>query len=172
MARNWTIIYMPNACGPVSSGTVSATFDTIPFTNRPCIAYDPTTPESMFLIGVVPDEHNTSSGTLKIDIHACANTTTAADDARIDVFTEFRTPGAAEALNADNLDGTADSGTMTFSTTAYSDQKITITLTPATTPAVGDDFRIKVERDADNGANLDDLAVDLLVVAFELYQEI
>lgn len=172
MARNWTHKFMPNAVTPGLSSGDSAVPDELPTTERPCIAFDPSTPQHIFLIGVIPDEH-TGSGTLKLDIHGCANTTTAADDARLDVTTEFRThdAGTPESLNVANLDGTADSGTMTFSTTAYSGHVITITLTPATTPAVGDDYRIKVERDADNGANLDDLASNLLVVAFELYEE-
>ena len=133
------------------------------------MAFDPSTEENIVIEGVVPDEF-TGSGTLKIDLYACANTTTAADDARIDVATEFRTPDAGEALNIDDMDGTADSGTFTFSTTAYDGQKITITLTPAVTPVAGNFFRIRVTRDANHGS-LDSLASDLLMTDMVFREE-
>jgi hypothetical protein len=74
-------------------------------------------------------------------------------------------------MNSSGIDGTPDSGTGTHSTTAYSLQRLSITLTPATTPAAGDHFRIQVTRDANNAAGLDDLAVDCLVVGYEFYEE-
>lgn len=137
---------------------------------RDVIAFDAASDESIIFEFVVPPDYDSGAGALKIDILACANTTTAADDARIDAVTEFLTPGAAEAMDSDSFDGTADSGTFTFSTTAYSLQKLTITLTPGTTPAAGDKARIKITRDADH-ATLDSLAVDLLVFGARVYQE-
>src|SRR3990172_10468674 len=132
---------------------------------RPVNAFDATADESVILEGIVPAEF-TGAGTLKLRLLVMANTTTAADDARIDVVTEFRTPGAGESGNVDNFDGTADSGTLTFNTTAYEVRALTVTLTPATTPAAGDKFRVKVSRDA-NHVSDDTLAVDLLVMAYE-----
>ena len=168
MARNFTLQWDGGKVDRPSSGFAQQ--DQVPTTLHPCDAFSPSTDESVILAGTLPAEY-TGSGTLKLDILACANTTTAADDARIDVATEFKTQGAAEAMNSAAIDATPDSGTMTFSTTAYSLRRLTITLTPATTPAAGDRFRIQVTRDADNGSGLDDLAADLLVVGYELYEE-
>jgi hypothetical protein len=169
MARNWTVQF--EAPAPSRPATVYATVDVVPTTLMMCDSFDPTTDWFVILPFTVPAEH-TGAGTLKIDIWACANTTTAADDARIDVATEFKTPGASEAMNSANIDATPDSGTMTFSTTAYSLQKLTISLTPAVAPVAGDHGRIQVSRDANNGSSLDDLAVALLVVAYEVYEEV
>lgn len=171
MPRNWTLQWEPYSVDLPAANY--ADHDTLPTSGAQCNAFDPAAAndESVYLTGIVPAEH-TGSGTLKLDILACANTTTAADDARIDVATEFRTPGAAEAMSVDNFDATPDSGTLTFSTTAYSLQKLTITLTPAVTPAVGDKFRVRVTRDANNAGGLDDLAVPLLVLGYELYEDV
>lgn len=168
MARNWSVPFLAPA--PSRPSASYAQVDQVPTTLVPCDAFDASADESVILEFEVPAEH-TGSGTLKIDILVCANTTTAADDARIDVVTEFKTPGAGEAMNSAAFDGTADSGTVTFSTTAYSLQLLTITLTPATTPAAGDKARIQITRDADNGAALDSLAVDLLVQHYTVYEE-
>lgn len=165
MARKWTHHFSPRSVELPS--TNYAQHDELPTTLAPCNAFDATTDETLVLSGIIPAEY--ASGTLKLAILAGANTTTAADDARIDTYTEFRTPGAAESINADNY-GTASSGTMTFSTTAYSLQLLTITLTLTTTPAIGDKYRIKITRDADH-ATLDSLAADLLVVGYEVYEE-
>lgn len=166
MARNFTVQWeAPEVTLPSSAFAEFATQN-----NRPVNAFDAGSDESVILEGVVPAEF-TGSGTLKLRLLAMANTTTAADDARIDAVTEFRTPGANEGGGSDNFDGTADSGTFTFGTVAYAVVALIITLTPATTPAAGDKFRIKVTRDADNGGGLDSLAVDLLVLAYEFYEE-
>lgn len=168
MARLWTVAFEADGANYPSANFAQR--DTVPTTGAPCNAFAPSTAdESVILGGIVPAEY-TGAGALKLAILACANTTTAADDARIDVVTEFRTQGAAEAMNADNFDGTADSGTFTFSTTAYSLQRLIITLTPATTPAAGDKFRLKVIRDQDHSTD-DSLAADLLVLGYEFYEE-
>lgn len=164
MARVWTVPFKANTA---SFGSGTGAPGVIPTTNEPCIDLDADTDEYFVLSGKVPDEY--AGGALSLLLDACGNTTTAADDARIDVVTEFRTQGAAEALNADNFDGTPDSGTFTFSTTAYSYQRLIIALTPATTPVAGDRFRIKVTRDA-NHATLDSLAADLKIPSAELYE--
>lgn len=168
MARNWSVQFLAPAVS--RPATAYAQEDQVPTTLVPCDAFDPTTDESVILEFEVPAEH-TGAGTLKLDILACANTTTAADDAQIDAATEFRTPATAEAMNVSAIDGTPDSGTFTFSTTAYSLQKITITLTPAVAPVAGDKGRIQVTRDA-NHATLDSLAADLLVLHYTVYEEV
>lgn len=168
MARNWTVKF--EAPAPARPATVYATIDQVPTTLHAADSFDPTTDWSVDLPFVVPAEH-TGLGTLKLDVWACANTVTAADDAQIDAATEFKTPAAAEAMNASGLDAAVDSGTFTFSTTAYSLQKITITLTPAIAPVAGDHGRVRVTRDA-NHATLDSLAVALLVLGYEVYEEV
>lgn len=132
-----------------------APYDLIPTTLVDAAAFEAASSTSIILDGVVPDEF-TGSGTLKVDLVGCANTTTAADIARWDIATEFKTPDAGEGLDSANLDGTPDSADMSFSTTAYDGEKITISLTPAVTPVAGDRFRIQITRDHDH-AN-DDLA--------------
>ena len=168
MARNFTIAWKAPAPNRPSSAYAQA--DQVPTTLIQCDAFQPgTADESVMLEGVLPAEY-TGAGTLKVRLLVCANTTTAADDARIDIVTEFRTPAAAEAMNVSNIDATPDSGTVTFSTTAYSLQVLVISLTPATTPAAGDHFRIQVRRDQDHATD-DSLAVDLLVLSYEFYEE-
>lgn len=166
MARTFTIQWeAPEVTLPTSNYAEFSTQN-----NRPVNAFDAGTDEAVILEGIVPAELN-GSGTLKLRLLLMANTTTASDDARIDVATEFRTPGAGESGNGDSFDGTPDSGTVTFSSTAYEIRALTITLTPGTTPAAGDKFRIKVTRDA-NHVSDDSLAVDLLVMAYEFYEEV
>lgn len=169
MARNFTIQWRGGQPNRLAANYAQQ--DTYPTTLRPCDAFSPSADESVILGGTLPAEY-TGAGTLKLRLMGGANTTTAADDARFDAVTEFRTSGASESLNADNFDGTPDSVTITHSTTAYSYQEGIITLTPATTPAAGDQFRIKVTRDADNAGGLDDLATDWLAVGYELYEEV
>lgn len=164
--RRWAIAFEPYAADVQDSG--SAVYSILPTTLRPCIAFDPTTDESCVLEFIVPN--NASSGTKKLRIFYAANTTTASDDVRFDAVTEFRTPGASESVNADNYDGTPDSATGTFSSTAYSLQTVDITLTPATTPAAGDIGRIKISRDANHSTD-DSLAADCLVLGFEVFEE-
>lgn len=169
MARNWTLQFTGGKTERLASS--AAAQGVVPTTLHPADKFDAAADESVILKFGVPAEH-TGTGTLKLAIYGCANTTTAADDARIDVATEFKTPGAAEAMNSANIDATPDSGTMTFSTTAYSLQLLTITLTPAVAPVAGDEGRIQVTRDADNAGSLDDLASDLFVTRYELYEEV
>ena len=170
MARNWTLQFEPRAMD-TNSPSVAGSPSFLDTTLRPSVILDQTTDQSVVLEGIVPDEY-TGRGTLKLAILYGGNTTSTTLDARIDVVTEFRTPGAAENLNADNYDATPDSDTLLFSATAYSLQTKVIPLTPVVTPAIGDKFRIKVTRDADNASNLDDFADKLHIVGAEFYEEI
>ncbi len=170
MARNFTHHWTPHGTSWPASG--QGKMGVVPTTLRPAVALNKTTDTAFVIEFIVPVEF-TGSGTLKLGLYACSATTTAADDAQIDVATEAKTPdaGTPEALNADNFDATADSGTFTFSTTAYSLHLLTITLTPVVAFVAGDLGRIRVTRDADH-ATLDDLDEDLLVVAAEFYEEV
>ncbi|WP_413936370.1 hypothetical protein [Nitrospira sp. BLG_1] len=167
-SRRWTMQF--NALSVDFPNTGFATPTTLPTSLRPCIAFDKATDESCIISGIVPQEYSDSSK-LRLRILYCSATTTAADDVRFDASTEFRTPNAgAESLDTDNFDASVDSVTGTSSTTAYDGRECIITLTPATTPAAGDLFRIKVTRDADNASSLDDLNSDCFVVGFEFYE--
>lgn len=169
MARLWTVGFDPEGASYPAANFAPLT--QLPTTLRWANAFDPAVDESLLLAGVVPAEY-TGAGTLNFRMRYCANTTSATLDARFDVATEFRTPGAGEAANVANIDGTPDSTTILFSTTAYAEHAVVIPLTPATTPAAGDSFRIQVSRDADNAGGLDDLAVDVFLLGYELYQEV
>lgn len=168
MANNFKITYRAPAFTFVASG---ATPGVVPTTLRPAASFDPDADQAVIIEGVMPDaELFLGTGTLKIKLIGCANTTTAADQAQFDVITEFVTPGAGEALNSDDFDATPDSDAITHSTTAYAAVELEITLTPAATPAAGDKFRIKITRDADNVSE-DDLAVAFLLTDVEFYEE-
>ena len=168
MARNWTKEIPAAGFRYVSA---QAAPDQVPTTLRDCASFSASADQYVDIQFSVPAEH-TGTGTLKMDIFACANTATATDDARLDAATEFKTPGAGEARNSFNVDATPDSGTMTFSTTTYSLQKLTITLTPAVAAVAGDLGMVRLTRDGDNAGGLDDLAVPLLVEAVEVYEEV
>ena len=154
--------------------TNGAAPDEFPTSLRRAFAFDMTTGESIFICGYVPQDYR-GDGTLKIRLPAGCSGTSATTGWAVDVFTEFLTPDAAtpEALNTDaNVDSTADSGQVDFSTVAWGCETITVTLTPATTPVAGDLWRIKVTRDvADAG---DDFAGDVLldVDGLEVYEEV
>lgn len=164
-------IHWQGAVGTHRPSANPAVQGTLPTTLEPADQFDAATDQFVILQGIVPATF-LGTGTLKLRLIGCANTTTAADDSRWQVVTEFRTPNAgAESLNADNFDATPDEGTMTYSTTAYDGRELIITLTPATTPAAGDRFRIKVNRDANNGAGLDDLAVPAFITDWVFFEE-
>jgi len=153
---------------------VGASPSQLPTNLRPSITFDPAIDESAVLEGIIPSEH-TGSGTLKLYLVYAANTTTAADDVRWDVNGEVLTPNNNESTNVDSYGATADSTTGTFGTTAYALRSVTITLTnfkADEVPAVGDKFRLKITRDANNGSNLDDLAADCHLVGAEVYEEV
>lgn len=171
MARIWTLQWeAPEFHIPASGG---GSFSVDSTTGRPVMDLDASTDEYFIVEGIVPAEN--TGATYKCRIYAMANTTTAADDARIDVKGECRTPNNNERGDADDFSDPADSGTMTFSTTAYAIMSIDITLTTNfeadEVPTAGDKVRLKFTRDADNGSGLDSLAVDLRVLAVEFWEE-
>ena len=170
MSRNWSLPF-ESAAGQLPTTNYARQVET-PGNNRPGLAFSNSSPDESAMFGyIVPEEH-TGSGTLKADIYYAANTTTAADGVRFDVFTEARTPdaGTPESINADDFDGTADSVTGNFTATAWSIQKVTVTLTPATTHVKGDKARVKVTRNT--GHADDDLGVDCYVTDVVVYEEV
>ncbi len=170
MAKNFEITWQ-GGIGTHRPSSNPAIQGVLPTTLEPADQFDASTDQFVILEFIVPSTF-TGLGTLKLRLIGAANTTTAADDSRWQVATEFRTAGASESLNADNFDGTTDDGTMTHSTTAYSMQELIITLTPAVTPVAGDRGRIKVNRDANNGGGLDDLAVVSFITDYAFYEEV
>lgn len=168
MPRSWTVPLDPWDSNRTASNY--AVPDEVPTTLRRALKFNNTADNSAIWEFTVPAEH-AGTGTIKLELIGCANTTTAADDVRFDVVTEFRTAGVGEALNVDNFDATPDSGTFTFSTTAYSMQTITITLTPAVAAVALDQGRIKLTRDVDH-ATLDSLAGDFFLTGAAIYEEV
>lgn len=166
--RNWSVPTLAPA--PSRPSSDYALIDQIPTTLTPCDSFPITASPDVILEFEIPSEHK-GDGTLKIDIICCANTTTAADKARLDVATEFRTPGDAVALNANNFDSSLDNGVVTFSTTAYAPRLLTITLTPTVVPIAGDKARVRITRDQTTNSSDDDLAVPLLVLSYTVYEE-
>lgn len=170
MVNNFELSF-PATAFTFTSG--EATPDQIPTTLKRCVAFDPSVDEFVIIEGVVPAAF-TGSGTLKLDAKGAANTTTATHDLEFDVVTEFRTPhvtaGNNEPLNVDNFDGTPDTGNIVWTdvTAAFDPVTMTITLTPAVTPAVGDLFRIKITRDI----SADDLATDFLLTDLVFREEV
>ena len=164
--RLWTIERPANAL--IIPNTGGADRDSV--NDQPTVAFDGATEESAILSFVVPANYD-SARALKARLVVCANTTTATHTSRYDLVTEPRTPAAGESANADAFDGTADSIDIDHSTTAYSIEAGTLTLTPATTPVAGDWMRIKLTRQPSH-ANDDMTSIDDHVLALEIYQEV
>lgn len=168
MARNFTITW-EGGTGTHRPSSIPAERSVLPTSLVPVDVFDPDTDWEVHLHGVVPQAY-TGTGTLKLDFFVAANST-AGQISRWEATTEFMTSGADENADTGNLDSTADSAGVTDSTTAYAEELGTITLTPATTPAAGDRFRIKLRRDANGTSGTDSLTVNALVTAYEFYEE-
>lgn len=165
--RRWALWF--DALGVYLPDSAAAYHATLGTTLRPVLVFDGTNDSECIIEGLVPN--NYGSGPPKLKIHYLANSISATATVQFDVYTEFRTPGAtSEPLNANNFDGTADSQTGGFNSSgaAYDPRSMTVTLTPATTPAAGDLFRIKVKRETGVANNLADLC---FVTGFELFEE-
>jgi hypothetical protein len=123
--------------------------------------FDDTTKESSVFVGVIPEGAVLTSG-LSISIFWMATTATSGD-CRWEVALER---GNTD-LDADSFD-TAQVGTTTTSGTSGIPNKTTITLTTIDSVAVGEFFRLRVARDAANGA--DTMAGDAELIAVEIQQ--
>lgn len=152
--------------GASQQDTSYATWDEEPTTFEPVLAF--AADESAILRGVLPPWFS-SSKPLYLDIYGGANTATAANRSRWRVAGEYVTPNTNTTFGANNFDSTPDEATMTFGSVAFALMKITIPLTWATAPKIGDFFRLKVTRISHSTENTLG-ATDVLIKGFTLYQ--
>jgi hypothetical protein len=111
-----------------------------------CLDFDDASDESTVFLGVIHDNANLSFG-LKIRLYWAATTATSGD-VRWDVQLERMTSD----LDSDSFD-TVASATATTNGTSGILTVTEITLTTIDSVTVGDGFRLKVTRDADNAAD-------------------
>lgn len=165
MANNFEIQLDPDCFVPPSS----AHADRGVIQNRPYIAFDASTVEAMYSKAVQMPNAYTGSGTLKVDIlYAMASATSGKVD--FEVSAEAITP--ADAVDTDSASSfdTANAGDQTVPATAGYVGLLTITLTNKDSVAPGDMFRLKLERDADDGTN-DTASGDCRVYSVTLREE-
>ena len=165
MGRNWSIQY--DALDALLDVTAPASKEVSPTTYKPVLAFDASTAEIAYFVGVLPLEY-TGAGTLKANMIWMANATTGS--ALMNVYCEFLNPGT-EAGDTDAHGATPDVGVLTAATTAYKLFNTVVTLTNAPSKSASDRFSLKIKRDATaTGSPADDLAVDLLLLALEFYE--
>jgi hypothetical protein len=111
-----------------------------------CLDFDDATDESAVFVGLIPEGASLGSG-LKIRLHWAATTATSGD-VRWDVQLERMTTD----LDSDSFD-TVASATATTNGTSGILTVTEITLTTIDSVTSGDGFRLKVTRDANNGAD-------------------
>jgi hypothetical protein len=111
-----------------------------------CLDFDDATDESAVFVGIIPEGASLGSG-LKIRLHWAATTATSGD-VRWDVSLERMTTD----LDSDSFD-TVASATATTNGTSGILTVTEIALTTIDSVTAGDGFRLKVTRDANNGAD-------------------
>ena len=148
-----------NALDNQPPATAFATLDT-----RNSVAildFDDTTDESAIFLGVIPEAASLGSG-LKIRLIWTAATATSGDcvwDASLEKMTTD--------IDTDSFD-TAASVTTTTNGTSGVPNYSEITLTTIDSVVAGDGFRLKINRDADNGS--DTMTGDAELIAVEVQQ--
>lgn len=124
--------------------------DELPTSLLPCDAFETgnaNPDETIWLHGRVPYAYQ-GTGTLKLAVLGAANNATS-KTAALSVKTAFITAGAGESADSFSIDANADTATWTsHNSVAYAEVLAEVTLTPATTPAAGDLFRIALTVDA------------------------
>jgi len=165
MARNFEIALDPDAFVPPSSNHA----DRGVVQNRAFLAFDATTVEAMFSKAVQMPASYTGTGTLKADILYAAATATSG---KFDFEISVEAITAADAVDTDAASSFAavNAGNQTVPATAGYLGVITITLTNKDSVAAGDMFRIKLERDADDGTD-DTASGDARVYCVTIYEE-
>ncbi|UCE60478.1 MAG: hypothetical protein JSU63_01770 [Phycisphaerales bacterium] len=136
--------------------------------NRPFLAFDDTTVETAVSKAVaVPGQY--AGGTLKASIgYMMASATSGKID--LEVSVEAVTDGDSIDLDSASSFDTANTVNATVPATAGYVDVLTVTLANADGVAAGDMFRIKLERDADDGT--DDTATgDARVLWVEIWEE-
>lgn len=165
MARVDLIGYEPDGFVPPSSNHA----DRGVVQNRPYLAFDASTVETMYSKQWQMPEGYTGLGTLKADIlYAAASATTGKFDFEISVEA-ITADDAVDTDSASSFD-TLNPGNETVPGTAGYMSILTITLTNKDGVVAGDMFRIKLERDADDAT--DDTATgDANVFFVSIYEE-
>jgi hypothetical protein len=135
---------------------------------RPVLAFDGSAVETAYSKPVImPGQY--AGGTLNADIalHMASATSGKVD---FEVSVEAVTTGDAFDLDGGTSFDSANASNDTVPGTAGYLKKLTVTLTSKDSVAAGDLFRIKLERDADDGTD-DTAAGDARVVAVEIWEE-
>ncbi len=167
MARNFEIMldadaFIPPASNHADKGVLSTQ-------NRIYMAFDAGTVEAMYSKATKIPEAYTGTGTLKADIYyIAASATSGKFDFEISI--EAITPLDATDLDAGSSFDSINSQNKTVPGTAGYLDSMTITLTNKDSLASGDMFRIKLERDADDGTD-DTAAGDARVLDVVIYEE-
>lgn len=120
--------------------------------NRAYISFDDTTVENARSPQAMMPAAYTGSGTLKADIfYAMASATSG----KVDFEVSVEALTAADAVDTDSAESfdTANAADETVPGTAGYLGKLTVTLTNKDSVAAGDQVRLKLERDADDGTN-------------------
>jgi hypothetical protein len=123
--------------------------------------FDDSTDESAIFVSIAPEGANLASG-LTIRLIWTATTATSGDvvwDASLEKLTTD--------INSDSFDAAASVTTTTNGTSGVPNYS-TITLTTIDSLAVGDGFRLKINRDANNGS--DTMTGDAELIAVEVQQ--
>lgn len=97
---------------------------------------------TFYLHGVMPDDYNGEA--LELDLWVRCNTTDNTDTTVFSLTMECMAHG--EDDSGDSFNATADTGTVTYTTTAYTLRKLTVALANCVSeeaPAADDEFRIK-----------------------------
>lgn len=150
----------------VSNEPPASAFATLDTRNgHPILDFDATTDEEAVFRGVMPQNYGGGGITLKIHFMATSATSgngvwqaaferVAGQDADSDGFAAFQASGQV-AVNATS--GIESIGTITFTNGAQMDSVV-----------AGDEFRLKIRRDADSTTATDDAAGDLELKSLEI----
>lgn len=137
--------------------------------NRAYLVFDGSTVEAMYSKAIQVPGTYTGSGTLKADIIYAVNGATGSINFEVSI--EAITPGdALSTFFASSFD-TVNSGTKTVPANSGYLDKLTITLTNKDSMSAGDMFRIKLERDADDGTD-DTSTNDCMVFCVIIREEV
>lgn len=138
--------------------------------NRSYLSFDDTTVEAARSPNMMMPAAYTGSGTLKADIfYAMASATSG----KVDFEVSVEALTAADAVDTDSAESfdTANAANETVPGTAGYLGKLTVTLTNKDSVAAGDQVRLKLERDADDGTN-DTASGDARVYLVVLREEV
>lgn len=130
---------------------------------RPALAFDASTDETCYWTDVAPVG---LTGTLSLKVHYIMASATSGS-VRFQAQIEAITPGDSTDLDSATSFDTANSNGGTVPATAGFEQMISVTMTNNDSLAVGDYYRISLNRDADGTSGTDDATGDCYVLAVE-----